>query len=158
MFICTYRDQEATKYLNYNKMKRGLQKITNKIFVKSPKSALEVTEAFRKENIWNEFGVTKGDEHLPFFKACIQKDDFEYCIFSSDKIINLIQEFIPPGKRMYLVDATFKIVPQGCFKQLLIIHINYFDEKVSILWAYTYLPTNLQYILSFCRHIRSCSY
>lgn len=114
-------------------MKRGLQKLTNKIFVKSPKSALEVTEVFKKTDIWNQFGVTKGDEQLPFFKACIQEDDVKYCIFSSERIINIIKEFIPPHKREYLIDATFKIVPQGCFKQLLIMHVNYFDEKVSTL-------------------------
>lgn len=112
-------------------MKRGLQKITNKVFVKSPQTASDVSNTFRDEQIWNKFGVTKGMENTAFFKACIEEDGISYCIFSSEKICSLITENIPLEKRMYLIDGTFKIVPQGCFKQLLIVYINYFDEKVS---------------------------
>lgn len=112
-------------------MKRGWQYLTSKIFVKSPKTPLEVLEAFQNEEIWYRFGVTKHQESAPLFKACIQEDNFSYCIFSSDKIKALIKEYIPPKHRTYLLDGTFNIVPQGCFKQLLILYINYFDEKVS---------------------------
>ena len=137
IFLCTFffklpRDQDATKNLNFQKIKRGLQNLSGRIFAKSPQTAVEVTAAFQMEEIWNKFGLSKSDDPRPFFKACIKEPDFAYCIFSSEKIINIIKEYIPPSKRKYLVDATFKIVPQGCFKQLLILHVDYFDEKVSM--------------------------
>lgn len=112
-------------------MKRSLQNITNKIFVKTPKTPTEITESFLKEEIWKKFGVSKTNNESPFFKACIQEDNFCYCIFISQKIIILITEYIPVAQRVFLLDGTFKIGLQGCFKQLLIIHVDYFEEKVS---------------------------
>ena len=47
---------------------------------------------------------------------------------SSQKIIKLITENIPPENRKYLIDATFNIVPRGCFNQLLIIYTKYIDD------------------------------
>lgn len=123
------RNQEETKNISFSKIKRGLQYIVSKGLVTSPKTAVQVIEAFNLENIWTFYGITK-DETNPksFFTACIIEEKFSFCLFSSLKTINLIKENIPPAKRTYLMDATFKIVPQGCFKQLLVIYIEYFEE------------------------------
>lgn len=95
----------------------------------SPKNAVQVIESFNYEAVWTQFGLTK-DEDNPrhFFTACIKEENNSFCLFSSLKSIELIKENIQPSQRTYLMDATFKIVPHGCFKQLLIIYIAYFDE------------------------------
>lgn len=76
-----------------------------------------------------EFGLTKDDANpMHFFTACIAEENYSFCLFSSEKSINLVKENIQPAQRRYLMDATFKIIPKGCFKQLLIIYIEYFGE------------------------------
>lgn len=56
-----------------------------------------------------------------------QGNDFSYCIFSSKKIIRMIEEKMDVKDRHYFIDGTFKVVPFGCFTQLLVIHVGKFD-------------------------------
>lgn len=101
----------------------------NKNMVTSPKNALQIIEAFNLENIWYSFVITKDDANpRHFYTACIIDEKYFFCLFSSLKAIDLVKENISHEKRTYLMDATFEIVPQGCFKQLLVIYIEYFDE------------------------------
>ena len=65
-----------------------------------------------------------------FYKASIQEEGFSFCIFVSEKIIGLMNENILPSNRQLLLDGTFAVTPIGCFNQLLVIYIQYFD-KVS---------------------------
>lgn len=119
--------------ITFGNIRRGLQKIVSGTFVKNPKTARDVVEAFTSENVWYEFGLSKcHTDPQPFFKACIEDHDFSFCIFMSTKSINLIKSHIPPCDRKYLMDATFKIVPQGCFNQLLIVYISYLEQQVII--------------------------
>ncbi|XP_046806265.1 uncharacterized protein LOC124419747 isoform X2 [Lucilia cuprina] len=129
-------NQADTKNVIFSKLQRGLQKIISKNLITSPKNALQVIEAFNLENVWNDFGLSK-DEMKPrhFFTAAIDGESYSFCLFSSLKSIDLIKENIPPTKRTYLIDATFKIVPHGCFKQLLIIYIEYFEEIFPIFFV-----------------------
>lgn len=108
------RHQNATKDIDFARIRRGLQYIASKNFVSSPKCPLEVVEAFNLQNVWESYGLSQ--------------QDIAYCIFSSQKSIKLIEENILPVKRTFLMDATFKIVPRGCFTQLLVIYIEYMEE------------------------------
>lgn len=121
--------QEDTKNIAFSKIQRGLQHIVSKCFVTSPNNAVQVIEAFNLENVWTTYGTSK-DESNPrhFFTECISEKNHSFCLFSSLKTIDLVKENIPPANRTVLMDATFKIVPNGCFKQLLVIYIAYFDE------------------------------
>lgn len=83
------------------------------------------------QNVYEEFGMTKHDAKLPFFKHAFANDKFSYCVFASETIIGFIKT-IPDGDRRYLMDATFKVVPFSVFTQLLVIHIEYLD-KASII-------------------------
>lgn len=113
-------------------MQRGLQYLTAKVFIRSPSTPNEIVESFNLERIWNEYGITKHEDNpCHFFKACIQEDGFSYCIFFSETIASIITEHILPQQRKYMIDGTFKIVPMGVYKQLLIIHVDYFEEKVT---------------------------
>lgn len=123
------RHQNATKDIDFARIRRGLQYIASKNFVSSPKRPLEVVEAFNLQNVWESYGLSQDvDDQKHFFTACINEEDFAYCIFSSQKSIKLIEENILPVKRTFLMDATFKIVPRGCFTQLLVIYIEYMEE------------------------------
>lgn len=120
---------EESKQLDFHRMQRGLQLLVAKTFVKSPTCAQEVVEAFQLESIYTNFGLTKhGDPKHQFFIACIQGNNGSFCIFASKKIMLQIEENILPMNRTYIVDGTFSVVPNGCFKQLLIIHIEYFGK------------------------------
>lgn len=37
-------------------------------------------------------------------------------------------------RKKYLIDATIKIVPHGCFRQLLVVYIEYFDEVKFLIY------------------------
>lgn len=133
------RLQNDTKNIEFLKIKRGLQYIAAKNFVSSPKSALDVVEAFNIENVWTQYGVSKDcDNPEHFYTASISDKDYSYCIFSSQKSIHLIRENISPTNRKFLIDATFKPVPRGCFNQLLIIYVEYFDEVQRMILCFTF--------------------
>lgn len=131
--ILFYSNQTAAKNLDFNKVKRGLQLIVSKTFVNSPQTALELIYAFQKENIWNSFGksIEENNSNTAFFKACIIEEHYSYCIFASEKSIKLIKENIAPSNRRYLIDGTFSVVPKSCFKQLLIVYIEYFNQVIQ---------------------------
>lgn len=125
-------NQDDTKNVDFARIKRGLQYIVSNNLVTSPKTTAQVIEAFNFENVWTNFGITKDKENpRHFFTACIADEMYSFCLFSSLKTIDLIKENILPAKRTYLMDATFKIVPHGCFKQLLVIYVEYFEEVKS---------------------------
>lgn len=136
--------QEETKSIQFSKIRRGLQYIVSKTFVNSPDSPLQVIEAFNLESVWTSFGLTKDKANpLPFYTACIFEDQkHAFCIFSSLKIISEIKENIPPPNRKYLIDGTFKIVPKGCFNQLLVICIQYFDRAIFLSNFHYFLNPN----------------
>lgn len=133
------RLQNDTKNIEFLKIKRGLQYIAAKNFVSSPKSALDVVEAFNIENVWTQYGVSKDcDNPEHFYTASISDKDYSYFIFSSQKSIHLIRENISPTNRKFLIDATFKPVPRGCLNQLLIIYVEYFDEVQKMILCFTF--------------------
>lgn len=108
--------------------------MTSKVFAASPKTPTDVVSMFQKENIFTNFGLTlhEGQEKTAFFKVCHDSKDFAYCVFGSDKIVKLINENIPDNNnKKILIDGTFSIVPLGCFKQLILLHIEYY-EKVCL--------------------------
>lgn len=105
--------------------------MTSKVFAASPKTPTDVVSMFQKENIFTNFGLTlhEGQEKTAFFKVCHDSKDFAYCVFGSDKIVKLINENIPDNNnKKILIDGTFSIVPLGCFKQLILLQIKYYEK------------------------------
>lgn len=108
-----------------------MQYLAAKVFVTSPTTPAHVMEAFEKMEVYKNFGLTlhEGRDQTPFFKVCHDEKDFSYCVFSSDKMIGLTKENIPLNiNRRILIDGTFSIVPIGCFQQLLLVHIEYYEK------------------------------
>ncbi|XP_033239914.1 uncharacterized protein [Drosophila pseudoobscura] len=99
---------EAEIEINYDSVKRTLQRKRQPFLPKSPSSAENVLEAFQDENIMNRFGITKGNTANQFYKKVYASSSFAYCIFSSDKVITLMQANIPEHNRHYLIDDRSK--------------------------------------------------
>lgn len=123
-----FRNQEGTSNLNFRQVERNLRRIKNQTFAASPKSGPEIIAAFERESVMNSFGYSKHDTPRPLYKGTIMDGEKYVCTFlASETIIELIQANIEPAQRKFMMDGTFKIVPVGIFKQLLIIYVEYFD-------------------------------
>lgn len=109
-------------------MERNLRRYKSSIFPSSPLTAAGVLEVFQQDNVNKLFGLTRHDIPNQFYKGTEVTPNFENTFFASDAIIKLIKEYIPNEKRDYFMDATFKIVPIGSFRQILIIYIEYIGK------------------------------
>lgn len=116
--------------MQFKSVKRTLYRKRQTKIPKNPGSVAEIIKYFEDEEIRNSFGTTLNKEKKPFFDHAFQNDSFAYCIFSSKKTMELIDKNIPTEKRHILMDATFRVVPNSPFSQLLIIYIRY-QHKVS---------------------------
>lgn len=101
----------------------------------SPKTANEVITSFANAEIMASFGSTAkshGIKSSPFLKKIVieQGFAFAYVVFASDTIIAHVAE-LPSEHRHIALDGTFKVTPDSDFKQLLIIHVEFF-QKVFI--------------------------
>lgn len=129
MFFSLYhphRHQACT--LLYEDHERCLQK-TRKLGVpKAPANVAEIRDAINRTEIFDLYCRTNHtDVRDLFLDQLYDGKDFSYCIFSSKKIIALIEEKIDVKDRHYFLDGTFSVVPYGCFTQLLVIHIGKYD-------------------------------
>lgn len=115
--------------LEFNSIKRQLYRTRDKQYPKRPATDEEMEKAFATEAIFEEYGRTL-DKRRPFYAgSVIKKNCYAFHVFASFGIIDLIKKHIPPSKRKYLVNGTFKIVPRR-FRQLLIIAVEY-ENNVS---------------------------
>lgn len=148
--FCNCSNQSATQNLVFTSMRRSLGRLSSNIFLKSPRTPLDVVESFQHEFIWKTYGLTRHQINpRPFYKACISEPAFSYCIFMSEAIMQGITENIPAGQRRYLIDGTFKVVPAGCFTQLLVIYIQYLDDQVSLLKVSYWKDTSHDFLSKF---------
>lgn len=127
--------------------RRQYYRLKNLTMPQSPKTPEEIIAAFANVDIMNTYGMTMGgvalypiggeadDENgvgakptrfLKYVYACTK---FAYTIFASDPIIHALQS-LPEDRRHIYMDGTFKIVPNGQFSQLLVIHCEFYG-KVS---------------------------
>lgn len=110
---------DDSKHLPYiNKLKNGK-------YPKSPSTVKDVLAAF-EENV-NE----------PFFgkyhKKTVVGEGFAFSIFCSEIMLHRIERTIT-DERVLLTDATFRAVPIGPFKQLLIIYIAYDSTVINVVY------------------------
>lgn len=100
----------------------------------SPKTAAEIIAAYANSSIMTEYGMSAasgGVDSTAFFRKVVTENQFAYCIFASQAIIDQVAT-LPPENRHYSMDATFRVVPYGDFNQLLVIHATFID-KVHII-------------------------
>lgn len=109
-------------------MKRTLLYIRNNLFPKAPKTFKELEEAFQKEEVLSVFGCSKNDQNKPFYRTTVCAEQHSFALFASHDIISEINTKLDRSKLDILMDATFKVCPEGEFKQLLIIHLKYLKQ------------------------------
>lgn len=113
-------------------MSRNLRRYTNPKYPVQPTSATEIKNAFKNPTIEKDFGRNLRDSD-PFYIDTIEMKDSAFTVFASHEMIRMVNEYIPPGQRNYMVDGTFDVVPVGCgFKQLLVIAIEYKHDVSEI--------------------------
>lgn len=115
---------ESSLQLQYSKRQRTYQVHRRKGIPKNPKSVNEVKDYFENEEICCRFENSLNKDPKPFYKETVVAAIFAYVIFCSE----LILQDLPEIRRLF-IDGTFKVVPAGPFKQLLIIGME-FDSHV----------------------------
>lgn len=110
-------------------VKRSLYRAMSKVLPKNAPDVKSILTAYEDENFMKMYG--KSNSGKPFFRCGYSCEQFSYCVFASEEIINEYQTAIPVERRHFLMDATFKICPFGNFTQILIIYVAYL-EKVNI--------------------------
>lgn len=140
-------DRHQGSKLSINIIGRNLKKISNSTLPKSPTTFDEIVEAYKNQNVMDNFGTTlqngSDDDKLnstEFYKTAYEfkgttKSSFSYVVFASQNIVNSIKERIAPQKRRFLMDATFKVCPYGIYNQLLVIYIEYLGETTPFIFA-----------------------
>lgn len=137
MKICCFRWQkdplcEGTPYPKvFDEFKKTLGNCRKQRFGKSPTNGVEVLAEFEKQSVSEAYGFSLLQDHGQFFNDVVIEDNFENCIFSSSKSIDLILQNTTEAERFFIVDGTFRITPKGVWQQVLILHIN-FGIKVRI--------------------------
>lgn len=130
-YFCFLRNQNAN--IDFNKKKRTIQRLKRGVLPKNPTSVAEILAAFSDKAVFDTYGKTLHQkEDFRFFVGAVETEKFSYCLFSSPKTIRLIEQHIPVDRREILMDATFRIVPVGPFKQLLILYIRYGKKVFTI--------------------------
>lgn len=98
-----------TKHAHYiNKLKIGK-------YPASPETPEEIVKIFENLKIKNKYGE--------YYKST-QLDKYAFTIFHSKNMVKRMKRSIS-DEREILIDATFRIVPKGPYKQLLIFYVAY---------------------------------
>lgn len=124
--IYCLRNQQCT--LLFEEHERQFQRLKKSGVPPAPRTIDDVLTAFERPDIFDAYAYSKHTDGREKFLDYIHKGpDFNYMIFSSKRIMALINEHIEPSQRKYLIDGTFYISPYGSFKQVLMIHLQKFD-------------------------------
>lgn len=102
-----HQTYSSHRYQNHCKLifeehDRSLQRLRNKGVPKAPKTIEDIRNAFKHPQIYDFYCKTDHtDNREIFFDHLHESKDFAYCIFSSKKIINLIQSKTQIKERHY---------------------------------------------------------
>lgn len=122
------RDGFRNTNLQYERVRKTLQRSKNEEYPKIPRSIEEIKEAFRQPDIKEKYGLTlDGDNY--FYVDTVISVDYAFTVFASHFVIDFVKANIRPNLRHFLMDGTFDSLPNK-FYQLLIIAIEY-QNKVS---------------------------
>lgn len=125
---CKQFKPETSASIEFGKMRRNLHSIKSRIFPKSPQNFQDISNIFKKKEIFDEFGKSRHQKDKDFYRHTIIEANFAYTIFMSPTIHNTISGWDDLQPRHFLMDGTFAITPcGGIFKQLIIIHIAHSD-------------------------------
>lgn len=108
-------------------MERHLRRLKDQPYLKAPKTPIEITEAFKDDKVQSDYGYNLSNTEKLYINT-VSAENTCFTLFASMDVVKMIETNIPPNQRQYSMDATFRIVPQGNFKQLLIIYIEFHND------------------------------
>lgn len=117
--------------LKFEMLERNARRLKNGKFPKMPKCPSDIIEAFKDPTIYDRYALNLR-KTKPFYIDTICAGTSYFTIFASHQVIDMINKHIPPSRRNYLIDGTFKVTPIGGYYQLLIIQIECAND-VSVL-------------------------
>lgn len=120
------KNQEVGDTIQYAKRARSLTFHQTRNIPKNPKTVEEAKAFFENVEIMNTIGKTLHKDSKQFHCETVITRSFAYQIFASLTILLNLTDNVRAR-----VDATFKVVPKGPFKQLLIFSID-IENHVSI--------------------------
>lgn len=109
-----------------------MYRIRDKEYPSRPKTDEDIQTTFNNPDIFEEYGKSLNGQHQ-FYVGSDVNENYAFHVFASFDTIDLIEKYIVPDQRNYLMDGTFKIAPSK-FQQLLIISIEYKND-VSIFFV-----------------------
>lgn len=119
--------------LSFKSIQRTLLRHESAWLKIKPKTSEEIQKSFENPDVMENFGFTIRQQNpTRFYKTLVIQNNYKFCVFASDEIIELIKSNIAEDQRDYMMDATFKVCPYGDFNQLLIIYIAYCGEVSAI--------------------------
>lgn len=118
-------------------MERNLRRYTNVKYPSRPKTTTEIKEAYDDRETMAQFGynLRKTDR---FYIETVGSEECGFTVFASHEMMRMVDEYIPPENRRFMLDGTFDVTPPGCFYQLVVIGIEY-KKDVSV---YLYILEN----------------
>lgn len=128
--IESYREGFRNTQLNYNRIKRTLQRHKNQQHPSDPRSVDGIREKFEDRNIMEKYGYNL-EKDSKFYIGTVVEEDYAFTVFASKYVIDFIQKEIPANERSYLMDGTFDSLPTE-FYQRLIISAEYRNDVSSV--------------------------
>lgn len=117
--------------IEYKQIAKTLSNWKKEKYETSPQNCDDIKKAFENPATLADLGTSLHADHGLIFNHVHQEEAFSYCILSSPKSIQIMNEELSPGERFFLIDGTFRITPMcKIFKQVLVIH-GQFGLKVS---------------------------
>lgn len=142
-FVCTLliysRRPLGESRLDYKRMARTLRRYTNPKYPAKPKNTSEIKNAFEDPTTMMDYGMNLRKTY-PFYINTVETKRSAFTVFASHEMIRMVDDFIIPENRRYMVDGTFNVVPFGCgFYQLLVIAIEYKRDVSGFLNIFSWI-------------------
>lgn len=108
--------------LDFKRTQESLSKARQNVFRKNCETCKQIQQTINKKAIeW--IGMSKHPSNRLLYDGMVNINGYQYSVFSSKFMIELIQKHIPTGERYFMTDATQKIRRVGPFEELLIIYV-----------------------------------
>lgn len=141
--------------IEFTKIAKTLSNWKKEKYETSPQSCDDIKKAFENPATLADLGTSLHKDHGLIFNHVHQQKEFSYCVLSSPKSIQIMNDELEPNERFFLIDGTFRITPMcKVFKQVLVIH-GQFGLKVSLQYyvcMYSYL-CQIHFIFFFAQNV-----
>lgn len=114
-------------------MARNLRRYTNTKYPSKPTTSVAIKNAYNDRATMEEYGMNMRKTYNFYIDTVVESKHGEFTLFASYETDSLIEKYIPPGNRKYMLDGTFDVTPIGDSYQLLIIAIEF---KTGVSYSY----------------------